>query len=213
MVPWGKHNPVSLRTQHLAVLGGPGVKQTHVLPVVMIKDPYHWMGSMCRHQYAAKWYHNKYLCPNLFMNKRPNSVVIKYTPQTTVEYESLVGLWNDWYNNYLAIGHDNNNDPINSDFPRLMIRFEDILFHTEEVITQVCKCGGGTLINNKNGIVLDGGNAKAAHHNGSNGLLGAMLRYGKHEKRIENFTKGDVSYAKDTLDKGLMDLFGYSNPV
>ena len=38
-VPWGKHNPVSWRGQHSARLSPPEVDQTHVLPIVMIKDP------------------------------------------------------------------------------------------------------------------------------------------------------------------------------
>eukprot|EP00592_Proboscia_alata_P026518 CAMPEP_0194439718 /NCGR_PEP_ID=MMETSP0176-20130528/112192_1 /TAXON_ID=216777 /ORGANISM="Proboscia alata, Strain PI-D3" /LENGTH=65 /DNA_ID=CAMNT_0039263233 /DNA_START=8 /DNA_END=201 /DNA_ORIENTATION=- len=46
-VPWGKHSPVWYRTRHAAPTGK-NVNQTAVLPVVMIKDPLGWMGSMCR---------------------------------------------------------------------------------------------------------------------------------------------------------------------
>ena len=47
-VPWGKHNPAPMRLHHKAKVGSNDIDQTHVLPVVMIKDPYHWMKSMCR---------------------------------------------------------------------------------------------------------------------------------------------------------------------
>merc|ERR1719148_665931 len=61
-VPWGKHNPISLRLKHHTSNQG-GITQTNVLPVVTIKDPYHWMGSMCRHSYAANWWHDDKHCP------------------------------------------------------------------------------------------------------------------------------------------------------
>ena len=46
-VPWGKHNPVDWRGQH-AAQGLEGVDVDGVLPVVVVKDPFTWMRSMCR---------------------------------------------------------------------------------------------------------------------------------------------------------------------
>ena len=46
-VPWGKHNPVDWRGQHSAQ-GLEGVDVDGVLPVVVVKDPFTWMRSMCR---------------------------------------------------------------------------------------------------------------------------------------------------------------------
>ena len=187
-------------------MGGHGVEQKHVLPVVTIKDPYHWIGSMCRHPYAANWQHTKHNCPNLLKKttggvKIPNKVVVPYRQDKPGHYESLVGLWNTWYGDYYEI----------TDFPRLIIRFEDILFHFEKVMTQVCHCGGGTLKNyEQDGFVLQEKNAKAGHNNGSNGLVAAVLRYGHTDKRTEHFTEDDLAYAKKTLRKDLVELFGYS---
>lgn len=202
-VPWGKHNPVSWRTHHKAAVGSRGIEQTHVLPIVVIKDPFHWMSSMCRHPYAASWHYTRNNCPNLVMHgNKPNPVVVPYRKDKPGNYDSLVGLWNDWYDDYLAV----------SSFPRLIIRYEDLLFHLEEVMTEVCHCGGGTLINHENGIVLISENAKAGHNNGSNGLLGAMLRYGFDDKRTETLSREDLKYAKDQLSMNLMNLFSYSYP-
>ncbi len=195
----------------MAIIGSKGVEQTHVLPVVVIKDPYHWMGSMCRHPYAALWLHTKKRCPKLLLtdkggnneNIRTNQVTVEYKKNDPGHYESLVGLWNDWYGDYLAI----------EKFPRLIIRFEDLLFHLEEVMTQICKCGGGTLINNENGMILQEKSAKESQTKGSNGLLRAMLRYGHGELRTDGFTKDEETYAKETLRKDLMDLFGYTHPT
>ena len=161
------------------------------------------MTSMCRHPYAAKWSHSK-SCPNLInsLTGKPHAVEVPFRSDNRGHYDSLVGLWNDWYGDYVSI----------TDFPRLIIRYEDLLFHLEEVMTKVCECGGGKLINHEDGFVLNDENAKAGHKNGSNGLLGAMLRYGNDLKRTDTFTKEDVDFAKKVLRKDLMDLFSYTFP-
>ena len=161
---------------------------------------------MCRHPYAARWKHNKKNCPHLSKNGVGNTVTVRYQADKVGRYESLVGFWNDWYYDYFTI----------SSFPRLIIRYEDLLFHLEEVVTQVCHCGGGTLINHEeHGIVLKSENAKEGQGHGgpkSNDLLGAMSRYGGDEKRTEDFSTEDLTYAKEKLRMDLMELFSYSYP-
>jgi len=64
--PWGKHNtPSTHRLKHVATFWGEGINHTAFFPVVMIKDPYGWMGSQCRHPYQAHWDHKVGNCPNL----------------------------------------------------------------------------------------------------------------------------------------------------
>ena len=36
---------------------------SHVLPVMMVKDPLTWMKSMCRHPYASRFKYNSKDCP------------------------------------------------------------------------------------------------------------------------------------------------------
>jgi hypothetical protein len=151
--PWGKHNPVSWRLHHEAKLMH-GIEQTDFLPIVMIKDPITWMSSMCRHQYESRWIHPPNHCPNLVPNRydrrrKPGvgtiTLMVKFATKhignepipdnknrTFVNYTSLVDMWNVWYKDW----HD-------VSFPRLMVRFEDLLFHAEDVVSQVCACGGG----------------------------------------------------------------------
>ena len=151
--PWGKHNPVSWRLHHEAKLMK-GVEQTDFLPIVMIKDPITWMSSMCRHQYESRWIHSPKHCPNLVPNRydkrrKPGvgtiELKVKFATKhignepipdsknrTFVNYTSLVDMWNLWYKDWHAVS-----------FPRLMVRFEDLLFHAEDVVSQVCACGGG----------------------------------------------------------------------
>lgn len=213
-VPWGKHNPVSWRTHHVAIVGSKGVEQTHVLPVAVIKDPFHWMESMCRHSYSANWFHDpEEHCPNLVPNhvdignrgitKETKSVPVNvaYQNDRIGHYDSLIGLWNEWYGDYLKI----------HEFPRLMIRFEDILFHVEEVVTKVCECGGGTLIHHENGIHLKSESAKqGGSHQGSNGLLSAITRYGSEKHRLDGMTADDITFANENVNAELLQLFGYS---
>lgn len=46
-VPWGKHRMEFVRMNHTAP-GFSGWNKEHCLPVVVIRDPYHWMHSMVR---------------------------------------------------------------------------------------------------------------------------------------------------------------------
>jgi hypothetical protein len=48
-----------------------------------------------------------------------------------VQFKSLVHFWSEWYRQYL-----------DADFPRLIVRFEDLLFHPKEMIDIVCQCAG-----------------------------------------------------------------------
>ena len=46
-------------------------------------------------------------------------------------WSSLAHVWNSWYREYY-----------HADFPRLIIRFEDLLFHTEAVLEEIRDCVG-----------------------------------------------------------------------
>ena len=150
-VPWGKHSPASWRFKHKADEGGDLKHQEYVLPAVVIKDPYTWMTSMCRHSYSANWCHTKDHCPNLIANENDINVFnntlalgevvpvnIRYSAENITHHKSLVNLWNDYYLDWYA----------NATFPRVIVRFEDLLFRSEYVIDQVCSCAGGKLKNN-----------------------------------------------------------------
>merc|ERR1712176_596085 len=47
----------------------------------------------------------------------------------------------------------NNSDGLSTDnnyyFPRLMVRYEDLLFHAENVTTAICECVGGEIVSTK----------------------------------------------------------------
>ena len=221
--PWGKHNPVYWRLHHEAKVGGANVTQEHFLPIVMIKDPVTWMASMCRHSYEARWPHMPNHCPNLVANKFDRTkkhgeiipVRVKFatkhigneplpdpTNKTFIKYDSLVHFWNRWYTEWY------NNE---ADFPRLMVRFEDLLFHAEETITQICDCAGMTM-RPRFRYVEDSAKGDFGPHAGSAGFLASVVTYGNSTKRMKDILtdEADYKFAKENLDQTLMKEFGYA---
>jgi hypothetical protein len=208
-VPWGKHSPVSFRLHHEAE--NDHLKHTNALPVVIIKDPYTWMASMCRHPYNAEWRRDPTHCPNLVDAKtttdctnKEESVPVtidypKEAPIRTAHYKSLIHLWNEYYEQYLLKSND---------FPIVIIRFEDLLYHTKDIVTEVCHCAGGTMEPTFT-YVTD--SAKEGEvHQGSSGLTAAMILYGNATKRRESYVENDLNYAKNGLSPPLMDIFNYN---
>lgn len=102
---------------------------------------------------------------------------------------------------------------MNATFPRLIVRYEDLLLHANEVIPQICQCVNGKLVNiTEHGVTLSQASVKDIHQHGkTSNLREAMLRYGSQALRTKHFSKGDLIYADEYLRKELMDLFGYSD--
>lgn len=204
-VPWGKHNPPSThRNKNIAKAWGKDIVQNNFLPVVLIKDPYSWMGSQCRHKYTTFWGHDDQHCPNLIRwritdKNVPSEVRVKYALNMKT-YESLLDMWNKWYEEWSI-----------QEFPHLTTRFEDLLFHGEEVTRVACDCVGGTFTNNFE-YVEDSAKPARGVHKGANGLVKAMLQYGDPEKRLVGFTERDRWYASKNVDTELMNKFEYVAP-
>lgn len=186
------------------------------MPVVAIRDPAVWMSSMCRHEYSMNWPHDDARhCPNLvpnqvdieidplLQNKKSIPVHINYSGDVTRRHDSLVHHWNEWYNSYY-----------NALYPRLIVRFEDVVFHPQEVVKRVCECAGGALQNHKFKFVIDSAKHGEAHGAAEEktGYLRAIIKYGSDQERWKGMTKEDLSFAKTNLDPQLMRTFGYLSP-
>ena len=209
-VPWAKHKNARERAQHTI---HDGIPKENVLPIVLVRDPYYWMQSMCKQGYGARWDHiaNKH-CPNLVPNdfdkkrfkrlKNATSVLVWMGKSREVgpNWDSLAHLWNDWYSSYVYEA---------TTFPRLIIRFEDTLFYGKEVMKTVCECAGAKLTSpSKFRYVVD--EAKFDHKSAKqNNMISAIIRYGTDTNRYHNMTNDDLQYAYQTLDPKLMDLFQY----
>lgn len=213
------------RNIHSAKFAKKLLHQTDFLPIVIIKDPITWFASMCRHGYEARWWRTPQHCPNLVPNKYDKrggykkigqgeiAARVKFaTPyigkqpmpdpknKTFVNYTSMIDLWNTWYSDW----HD-------VEFPRLMIRFEDLLFHAEETITKVCECGGGKM-QKKFYYMEDSAKGSTGVHSGSAGFLASLVNYGNSTLRMKDIMKWekDADYFNEHVDKELMELFSYA---
>jgi len=162
---------------------------------------------MCRHTYAANWLHNEEHCPNLVpltKNELHHAkgaptvpVNVRYSDKNVTHHKSLADLWNDWYSDWL-----------DAEFPRLVVRYEDLLFHAEAVVGQICTCGGGVL-HGKFTYIEDSAKLGSVHK-GSNGLVKALISYGNTTRRTDVFRAPDLRYASKTLRKDILHTFRYN---
>ncbi|KAI2502618.1 hypothetical protein MHU86_11812 [Fragilaria crotonensis] len=199
-VPWGKHTPVQYREQHVTETDR-DVPLENSFPMITIRDPYRWMLSMCKHVYGARWPHNRTTCPNIqdVDDNGPTPVFVKYQ-HIRVKHKSLPDMWNDWYNNYMI-----------QDFPRVFVRFEDLLFYGKNVTQTLCRCGGG--VPRRPEFVHVFSSAKlgtAAHGANKTGLLDAIIQYGTDDGRVTGMTQKDLDWSYRLLDPKLMQMFDYS---
>ncbi|KAL7570956.1 hypothetical protein ACA910_002584 [Epithemia clementina (nom. ined.)] len=212
-VQWGKHTPVDNEHYRLThrTYKEPKYLAQYTFPVVMVRDPYKWMQSMCRHPYGAHWLHDVVdtsHCPNLVaraanpakgVSERASDVWVKYA-NFTKSHDSLVGFWNDWYQAYL-----------DASFPFLLVRFEDLIYHPRAVVQRACECAGGKLRQKFRYIVDSAKRGVAAHGAMSQrtSYLDALSRYGTAHGRYKGFHPVDLEYAKQHLDPNIMKMLAY----
>ena len=230
-VPWGKHTPQHYKWQHATKQAANIVKED-VLPVVTIRHPWRWMQSMCKNPYTAKWPHARQ-CPNLrrLLQKKAatdtagtkdkeewNEVSVKYGAATET-YQSLVHLWNDWYNDYyqtsvsLAEPENSNGDDQQQHYPWVMVRMEDLVFHTVETVTQVCECAGGKIRSDQPfQYVKDSAKKDSPGHDTSTGIAEAWIKYSQPMLPRAGFAESDYRAALEAMDDNLMNMFQYQHP-
>ena len=184
------------------------VNKTNVMPIVLVRDPYTWMQSMCKNGYEARWPHQYgSLCPNLakkklLSNGEPDMIKLNIKYKPPAEFKSLAHYWGEWYKQYLE-----------ADYPRLIVRFEDIQFHAKELIETVCQCAGAVPRNDDAifRFVVDSAKWGAAHKSSTN-MISAMVKYGSDKKRFTGMTEADFLVANEVFTPEIMELFGYEMP-
>mmetsp|Transcript_20256 Transcript_20256/g.31661 ORF Transcript_20256/g.31661 Transcript_20256/m.31661 type:complete len:440 (-) Transcript_20256:2631-3950(-) len=217
---WGKHTPSRYRGAYVTSKK-PKYSVDEVLPIVLVRNPYGWMKSMCRNPYTASWEgrSNSKTCPKLKKeNNRWNDVHVKFGPGQT-NHKSLGHLFNDWYGDYFYSNSTIDERNTTAPFPRLMIRFEDIIFFPKEVTEAVCKCAGGILGHRADDKDVANGtfhyvvrSAKAGFGHGPpshrNGLIDSWIRYGSVNPQTE-YSSDDLTLAQQVFDPLIMDAFAY----
>jgi hypothetical protein len=185
------------------------------LPVVTVRDPYTWMQSMCRQNYAAQFDHSKANCPNIvpyprdieahprYAHMKYIPIHIKYDVDYRRKYESLPHLWNEWYSVY-----------VNSSFPLLLVRMEDLVFHAERILPKVCECAGFQYQGNFRPInEIQNKNHGIEQNATSQGLLRSILTYGNVTNRRAGYPLFQLEAARMVLSDHLMERFNYGYEV
>jgi len=95
-----------------------------------------------------------------------------------LQYASLVDYWNQSYKGHL-----------NAPFPHVVTRYEDLLFHTESVVGEICECAGGSMKEEFEFVVsptkMGPGQAELNNAVGPpNGFVEAMIKYGDSDARL-----------------------------
>ena len=132
---------------------------------------------------------------------------VKYNKTHIIPHWSLLHIWLDNYNNWLKINA----------YPRVFVRYEDLLFKPLPVIQKICDCAGGKYVGDR-AFYFEDDSAKGevGSHKGGSGMVKALLKYGSMEFRKNVIKdKGDYGYAKQVLSEDgheLMSRFHYKVP-
>jgi hypothetical protein len=212
-VPWGKHTPSHYKYDHAASDKAATIHVNDVLPIITIRHPYRWIQSMCHHPYAAKWQHYT-KCPNVINTKTlsTNPVTIQYGAGIET-YESIPHLWNDWYHEYYqhAIREDTGSD--HQYYPLLIVRMEDLIFHTKETITSICDCVGGKLYSKqKFDYIVTSAKGDSPGHDTTTDIVNAYIKYGRSLQINAGFDFSDYNATRYILNNNLMGIFHYHHP-
>lgn len=142
-------------------------------------------------------------CPSLIMTPEEkkligvtdhdNHVVVDRFSEVALPFPTMVDYWNSWYRQYF-----------DAKFPRIIVRFEDTIFHAEAVTDMLAKCVGGDRVQPFQYYA-----ERAKKFKRANDFAKALIRYGSKAGRHANMTKADLEYAKQKLDPTLMKTFRY----
>ncbi len=230
--PWGKHNPHTYRSQnHVDPNTFKQDPYDNILPIVIIRDPITWMKSMCETKDPIQWSaHQKRTCPILASpttiipdNKDvmglPKSslktqksaitgnearITVQYSRSSPAEtYGNLIDLWNKWNLGWL----------LDETRPRIILRYEDLLFHPKSVIQLVCGCAGGVLKHDfSNYLEQSKLNRSFIFKKKPKeiDIISAIIESGNKIDRENFLSPENLEYSRKHLDETLMSLFHYS---
>lgn len=175
-----------------------------------VNPPFFWTWQ-CKNSYAALWKHTRRHCPNLVptaedlaslrnlrdpaTTEHSFNVSVRY-PEYTLQWDSLAHLYSDFYNQYL-----------HADYPRLFVRFEDILVNAPSVLAQIAECTGAPLAPK---FVWQTRSSK--NHGSGTNFVKAIWKTADRVGRVKSMTPADLDYARRYLDEHLLELFHYHLP-
>lgn len=163
-------------------------REESVLPLVLVKDPLQWFASTCRKQYFDV-HLNSVSCPSPLAHTWGS---LKGT-----QFDNLFDLWVRWHAEYLR-----------ADTPRMMIRFEELLFAPKATISAACTCVGGTV--REPFLVLESVPKWGPGHSNVTNRSETLLRF-ETKRSVEELvlTDADWELLTSTDKEQLMEHFHY----
>ena len=141
-------------------------------------------------------------CPNLTLISNENipyPVTVtqdQNRPKVTEHYKSLPDFWSSWYRAYL-----------DDKRPRLIVRYEDLLFHPMFVLESISNCTGTPFPKRIRYI-----KKRAKRHGRSRNLLQVIRQYSSIEGQRARMSQKDQNFARRGFDTKLMHLLHYRHP-
>jgi hypothetical protein len=143
---------------------------------------------MCSHSYDVRWPHGAGHCPNLISRDSKNETIpakIRYLDSDLkLDFPSLVHIWNEFYSEYVAV-----------DYPRIMVRYEDMVFRPEKMIREACACVGGEM-KSENFTYSASENVKYGEKGHGEqekaGLLEYIIKNGNASKRVQGLSEKEL---------------------
>lgn len=181
----------------------------------------------CRKHYDARWQNGlPNRCPNFIPTEKerrllklggPHQNVSHYQVVTSIHqtyyklnrtYESLAEVWSTFNREYWQ-----------ADFPRLMVRTEDLIFYPKQVMQIISECSGMPLQSNHRVNASSDSSSSSnpfdyiippSKPDSSTDWISAMAKYGSTVGRIsDHITPEEHEYLQSALDAQLMKALHY----
>ena len=124
------------------------------------------------------------------------AIEVRFSDVQILHWESLIDLYSDYYRQYLEV-----------DYPRLMVRFEDMLLQPRRVLAQVAECVGATIAE-----TWKYQTESSKGHGSHTTFAAAITKTGDAQRRVAGMTAEDLVYAAAHLDTEVIQRFQYNVP-
>ena len=223
------HDPRTDSLQRKNIMWEVGDQQFY-FRIVLVKDPYFWMESMCLTPADFVDYDgfNEDDCATLGSNimgefKAKGMDVHSYLPGVpkkskpgeTDSFNSPVEYWNKWVSGFTV---DEEPDDTESTTPYIVIRYEDMLFHPGVVMEELSKCVGTQPHVDLTLPGLKKIEKKRLTKKPTSGLLdrdyiNALAIYSSAQRRTDAMPESTLDHFREKVDPKLMDLLKYKHPA
>ena len=182
--------------------------------IVIIKDIYTWIKSMCNNNYDFKYYTSEW---ELHCPKQVNETELEWIPESRGSmdnsitntsngyFPNMIKVWNLFYHQWISTIDQ-------SKYPVLIVRFEDLLLRPVPLVKKLCRCFGyNELIDDD--VFVPSAAAKDHSFMGvnfkSNDRLSAMEKYADPLYRFKDFEAYDLTFIDRHVNRTIMDIFNY----